>query len=70
MEIRLDSISDPWEMTKEQLLAEMECVEEELFVHLTADTFDCSSRVAVFWGGDSDALGVLFFLRDHAILHL
>ena len=58
------------EMTKGQLLAEMERIDEDMFAYLTAETFDSGSRVKVFWGGEMNAVDVLYFLRDHAILHI
>ena len=58
------------EMTKAQLLEEMERIDEEMFTTLTADTFDSSKRVGVFWGGEMNAIDVLFFLKDHDILHI
>jgi uncharacterized damage-inducible protein DinB len=58
------------EMAKGQLLAEMERIDEEMFAYLTAEAFDSSSRVEVPWGGEMDAVDVLFFLRDHDILHI
>ena len=58
------------EMTKEQLLAEMERIDQEMLAYLTAETFDSDRRVAVFWGGEMNAVDVLYFLRDHDILHI
>ena len=58
------------EMTKGRLLAEMERIDEEMFAYLTAETFDSGNRVKVFWGGEMNAIDVLYFLRDHAILHI
>ena len=57
-------------MTKAQLLAEMERIDGEMFAYLTADTFDSSRTVGVPWGGALNAVDVLFFLRDHDILHV
>ncbi|NLE99541.1 MAG: DinB family protein [Anaerolineales bacterium] len=57
-------------MTKDQLLVEMRRIDEEMFAHLTAETFDSHGRVEVFWGGVMDAVDVLYFLRDHDILHV
>jgi hypothetical protein len=57
-------------MTKTQLLAEWERIDEEMFAHLTGKDFDSNGRVAVFWGGDMNAVDVLYFLRDRAILHV
>jgi uncharacterized damage-inducible protein DinB len=57
-------------MTKGQLLAEWERIDEEMFTYLTAETFDSQSTVDVPWGGKMNAVDVLFFLRDHDILHI
>lgn len=57
-------------MTKEQLVAEWECIDEEMFTYLTAETFDSQSQVEVPWGGKMNAVDLLFFLRDHDILHI
>ena len=57
------------QMTKDQLLAEMERIDEEMFGYLTAEAFT-NPPVAVFWGGTLNAVDVLYFLRDHAILHV
>ncbi len=70
LEFKSMGVEHYWRMTKGQLLAEMERIDEEMFAYLTADTFDSSGRVAVFWGGDLNAVDVLYFLRDHAILHI
>ena len=58
------------EMAKEQLLAELERIDEEMFAHLTAEAFDGNSPVKAFWGGEMNAVDVLYFLRDHDILHI
>jgi hypothetical protein len=58
------------EMTKAQLLAEMERIDAEMFAYLTAEPFDSNRTVAVPWGGEMNAVDVLFFLRDHDILHI
>jgi uncharacterized damage-inducible protein DinB len=57
-------------MTKGQLLAELERIDEEIFTYLTAETFDSGSTVDVPWGGAMTAVDVFFFLRDHDILHI
>ena len=57
-------------MSKDQLLDEMERIDAEMHAHLTAETFDSNRRVAVFWGGEMNVLDVLYFLRDHEILHI
>jgi len=58
------------QMTKVRLLAEMERIDAEMLAYLTADTFDSNGPVQVFWGGEMNAIDVLFFLRDHDILHI
>ena len=57
-------------ISKDQLLAEMERIDADMFATLTAETFDSHSRVQVFWGGEMNAVDVLYFLRDHDILHI
>ena len=57
-------------MTKEQLLAELEHIDQEMFAHLTAEMFDSQAMIEVPWGGKMNAVDVLFFLRDHDILHI
>lgn len=56
--------------SKSQLLEEMERIDQELFDYLTSGDFDSNRKVAVFWGGEMDPVDVLFFLRDHDILHI
>lgn len=56
-------------MTKAQLLAELERIDAELYAYLTAPAFDSESVVDVPWGSAMNAVDVLFFLRDHDILH-
>jgi hypothetical protein len=58
-----------WRMSRAELLDEWERIDVGMFAYLTAETFDSASRVATFWGGEMNAVDVLFFLRDHAILH-
>lgn len=57
-------------LSKEQLLAEMERIDQAMWADLTAETFDSQGLVEVFWGGTMNAVDVLFFLRDHSILHI
>ena len=58
------------EMTQAQLLAEMERIDAEMFAYLTADAFDSNGLVEVPWGGKMNVVDVLYFLRDHDILHI
>ena len=57
-------------MMKAQLMTELEHIDGELLATLTADGFDPSSPVEVPWGGKMGAIDLLFFLRDHDILHI
>jgi hypothetical protein len=57
-------------LTKAQLLAELERIDQEIWSYLTAATFDSQGLVDVPWGGKPNAVDVLFFLRDHDILHI
>jgi uncharacterized damage-inducible protein DinB len=57
-------------MTKEQLLDEWERVDQEMFATLTSQAFESQRPVEVPWGGAMGAVDVLFFLRDHDILHI
>jgi uncharacterized damage-inducible protein DinB len=57
-------------LPKDQLLAEWEKCDKEIYTYLTADTFDSHLTVEVPWGGTMNAIDLLFFLRDHDILHI
>lgn len=57
-------------MTKAQLLDEWERVDEAMFSHLTSESFDSQTQVEVPWGSKMNAVDLLFFLRDHDILHI
>ena len=57
-------------LTKERLLEEWERIDRAMFTYLTADAFDSQSQVEVPWGGKMNAVDLLFFLRDHDILHV
>lgn len=57
-------------LSKDRLLAELERIDQEMLAYLTAETFDSQGAVEVFWGGKMSAVDVLFFLRDHDILHI
>ena len=70
LEFKSMGVEHYWQMSKDQLLAKMERIDEDMFTCLTAETFDSYSRVQVFWGGEMNAVDVLYFLRDHEILHI
>jgi uncharacterized damage-inducible protein DinB len=58
------------DLPKAQLLDEWERVDREIYQTLNARGFDSSCLVEVPWGGQMNAVDVLFFLRDHDILHI
>ena len=70
LEFRSLGVEHYRQMTKAQLMAELERIDGEMFAYLTAEGFDSESPVEVFWGGKMNAIDVLFFLRDHDILHI
>jgi len=57
-------------LSKAQLLGEVERIDQEMFTYLTGDAFDSNLLVEVPWGGKMNVIDVLFFLRDHDILHV
>jgi hypothetical protein len=57
-------------LSKDQLLNELERIDQEVFVYLNSETFDSSLLVEVPWGGKMNVVDVLFFVRDHDILHV
>jgi uncharacterized damage-inducible protein DinB len=57
-------------LPKEQLLAEMARIDAEMYAYLTAPNFDSGRLVAVPWGGEMNVMDLLYFLRDHDILHI
>ncbi len=58
------------DLSKAELLAEWERIDAETFAFLTSDAFDSNRQVEVFWGGSMNGIDVLFFQRDHEILHI
>jgi len=57
-------------MSKAQLLNEVERIDQEVFAYLTSEAFDSTGQMEVPWGGKMNIIDVLFFLRDHDILHI
>jgi uncharacterized damage-inducible protein DinB len=57
-------------LKKIELLAEWERCDQAIYDFLTADNFDSSQAITVPWGGAMRAIDLLFFLRDHDILHV
>lgn len=57
-------------LSKAKLLEALERIDQEMFDYLTQDSFDSSSLMEVPWGGKMNVIDVLFFLRDHDILHV
>ena len=58
------------ELPGAQLLAELERVDSDLYAYLTAEGFNSNHMVRVPWGGEMNGVDMLFFLRDHDILHI
>ncbi len=56
-------------MTKTQLMSEWERIDDDMYAYLTSEAFDSRCEVEVPWGGRMNAVDLLFFLRDHDILH-
>ena len=57
-------------MKKAELLGEWERIDQELFTFLSSTAFSSDSLVEVPWGGKMNGIDLLFFLRDHEILHI
>jgi hypothetical protein len=57
-------------LSKAELLAIWEQCDTEMYTFLTSPAFDSSSTIQVPWGGAMNAIDLLFFLRDHDILHI
>ena len=57
-------------LSKDQLLSEVERIDQEMFAYLNGEAFDSGLLVEVPWGGKMNVVDVLFFLRDHDILHV
>jgi uncharacterized damage-inducible protein DinB len=57
-------------LPRERLLAEWERTDAEMYAFLTDPGFDSARPVAVPWGGEMNVIDLLFFLRDHDILHI
>jgi uncharacterized damage-inducible protein DinB len=58
------------QMTRHQLLAELDRIDQEIYDFLTSDAFDSNKMIEVPWGKPMNAVDLLFFLRDHDILHV
>jgi len=58
-----------YDLEKEALLAELERLDREMYALLTHAAFDSTATVQAPWG-ELDALNLLYFLRDHDILHI
>lgn len=70
LEFKSMSLEHYSQLSKTQLLAELERIDLELFTFLTAESFDASAGVEVPWGGKMNVMDLLYFLRDHDILHI
>ena len=70
LEFTSQGVEHYWQMSKDELLAEMERIDQDMFAFLTSAAFEPSAPVDVFWGGPMPAIDVLHFLREHDILHV
>jgi hypothetical protein len=57
-------------LSRAELLAKWELCDTEMYTFLTGENFDSTSTISVPWGGVMNAIDLLFFLRDHDILHI
>ncbi len=57
-------------MTKAALIDRLRTVDQEMYDYLTSGEFDSASTTVVPWGKPMNTVDVLFFLRDHDILHI
>ena len=61
---------DPYlQMTKQQLLAEMDKIEAEMLTFLASETFDSEAQTEAPWG-KLKAIDLLHAMRAHDILHI
>lgn len=58
-----------WQATKDQLLAEWERFEQQMFDHLTSKQFVSGATIATPWEAMT-AINLLYLIRDHDILHV
>ncbi len=70
LEFKSMSVEHYATMSKAQLLDEMGRIDGEMYAYLMAESFDSNRSTNVFWGGAMNAIDVLYFLRDHDILHI
>jgi len=56
--------------SKLHLLSELERIDQEMFDYLSGESFSSDSLVEVPWGGKMNVLDLLYFLKDHDILHI
>jgi uncharacterized damage-inducible protein DinB len=69
LEFKSMGVEHYWQLSKEKLLAEMDRLEQEMFDYLSDEAFDSQVSVQAPWG-EMNGVDVLFFLRDHDILHI
>jgi hypothetical protein len=57
-------------MTRYQLLAEMETIEQDLFDLVAGEIFEADAPIKTPWGNKIPAVELLVLLKDHDILHI
>lgn len=58
-----------WEISRSDLIAEMDRMDEEIYAHLTGGSFDPGASITAPWG-ELNINDLLMFLRDHDVLHI
>ncbi len=69
IEFKAMDVEHYWQMSKSELVAEMERIDQAMFDYLTAAAFDSNATVQAPWG-EVNGVDALAFLRDHDILHI
>jgi len=70
LEFKSQGVEHYWKMTQAQLLDEMDRIDQEMLDYLNAESFDSNQRVTVPWDGEMNTMDLIYFLRDHEILHI
>ncbi len=68
LEFKDMDVNHYWKMSKEELLAESNKLNNQLLEYISSEDFDPQRVVEVPWG-KSTALGILYEMRSHLILH-
>lgn len=69
IEFKAMGVEHYWQMSQAELLLEQDQIDQAMVDYLTSPTFDSGAKVQAPWG-EVNVVDSLFFLRDHAILHV